>query len=457
MTGVDVIGAGGVVVGPPPVSALSAGGTLPKRTSVAIVGGGIIGVSTAFFLAQKGVPSLVCEKGRLAGEQSSRNWGWCRQAGRDPDELPLMLESIKLWRQLDSMVGGETGYRETGILQLCDTQGALQRCVAWQKYARAAQIATDIVRPEKIPTLVGPTARRWAGALYSPSDGRAEPQLATTAIARAAQRAGAVVVENCAVRGIETSGGRVSAVVTEQGTVACDAVVVAGGAWSRLFCGNFGVDLPALRVMTSVVKTAAVEGAPECAAIGPGFAFRRASDNSYVISQANRNVADVGPDSFKLLRAFSPVLRARWRKLKLRFGSDAWAQWMTPRRWGLDDESPFERYRTLDPAPYKPFADEAVRNCADAFPVFRNVTIDRMWAGFIDVTPDVRPVISDVADVPGVYLSTGFSGHGFGLGPGAGKLTADLVLGDTPVVDARPFNFNRLCGAQMPRPSPLAV
>ena len=85
---------------------------LPARADVVIVGGGIIGTSAALFLAEKGVSVALCEKGHIAGEQSSRNWGWCRKMGRDPRELPLIIESLRLWQGMNERVEAETGFRQ---------------------------------------------------------------------------------------------------------------------------------------------------------------------------------------------------------------------------------------------------------------------------------------------------------------------------------------------------------
>src|SRR3954449_12718677 len=101
--------------------------TQPTETRVVVVGGGIIGVCTAFFLARKGVPVVVCEKGVIAGEQSSRNWGWCRTMGRDPRELPLAIESLKLWRGLNQRIGDETGFRQIGTLYICPDEEAYRK------------------------------------------------------------------------------------------------------------------------------------------------------------------------------------------------------------------------------------------------------------------------------------------------------------------------------------------
>src|ERR1700752_2076398 len=94
----------------------------PARADVVVVGGGIVGVSAALHLAKKGVSVVVCEKGRIAGEQSSRNWGWCRTMGRDADEIPLAIESLRLWRGMNERTGRETGFRQPGIVYLCETE-----------------------------------------------------------------------------------------------------------------------------------------------------------------------------------------------------------------------------------------------------------------------------------------------------------------------------------------------
>ena len=106
----------------PPVDFVRSDTDLPERVSVVVIGGGIIGVSTALFLAEKGYSVAICEKGRIGGEQSSRNWGWCRTMGRDIGEIPLALESLRLWRGMNERTGRETGFRQPGIVYLCENE-----------------------------------------------------------------------------------------------------------------------------------------------------------------------------------------------------------------------------------------------------------------------------------------------------------------------------------------------
>ena len=132
------------------------------------------------------------------------------------------------------------------------------------------------------------------------------------------------------------------------------------------------------------------------------------------------------------------------RSLRLRIGRRFIEEWKLPRRWALDRPSPFESVRVLDPEPSQPILAQGQSHLVRSFPVFKNAAIAQIWAGLIDVTPDAVPVISPIEALPGFYLAAGFSGHGFGIGPSAGRLIADMVIGDNPIVDPTPFRFERL-------------
>lgn len=416
---------------------------LPTRVSVVVIGGGIVGVSTTLALAEKGVSVALCEKGEIGAEQSGRNWGWARVGNRDPREIPLMIESKRIWRTLDQRIEGETGYRRPGVLYLCETEADIARYEKWLVHAKLYQLDHRILSSDEVAALLPGAARRWPGAIYSATDGRAEPQKAAPAIAAGARRKGASILTRCAVRGIETGAGRISGVVTEKGRIACDAVVLAGGAWSRLFCGNLGIDFPQLKVRASVMRTGAIAGAPEANAGGRGFAFRKRLDGGYTIANRGASTAEIVPDSFRLFFQYMPALRAQWNDLRLRLGGRFVEELRMPRRWSLDAVTPFETTRILDPEPDHDLLDEAFRMLVQAFPVFAGAPILDRWAGMIDVTPDVVPVIGPVASTPGFFIASGFSGHGFGIGPGAGRLMADLVTGDPSIVDATPFRLER--------------
>jgi glycine/D-amino acid oxidase-like deaminating enzyme len=427
---------------------------LPKRTAVAVVGGGIIGAATALELAERGIDVTLIEKGTIAGEQSSRNWGWCRQMGRDRREIPLILESLKAWRGINQRIGLETGFRQCGIIYLCETEAELAAREGWyRENARPFGLSSRLIGGEEADRLQPGSTRKWVGALYTEDDGRAEPFMAAPAIALGARNRGAKIVTGCAARGLETQAGHVSAVVTEKGRIACDTIVLAGGAWSRRFCHNIDVELPQLTVINSVMRTEPIETGLERSCSGGKFAIRKRLDGGYTIAHRHLSVADIVPDSFRLLFRFIPALMVDRKGLRLRLGRRLLDEARLRRRWKLDEVSPFEQVRVLDPAPVDPILDEAAASLKQYYPAFLNMRIAERWAGAIDATPDAVPVISPVARLPGLYLATGFSGHGFGLGLGAGKLAADIVTGSPPCVDPTPFRLNRYFDGTRPRPT----
>jgi len=415
----------------------------PNKADVVVIGGGIVGVSAAYYLARRGVSVALCEKGLIAAEQSSRNWGWVRQMGRDVAEIPLAMESLRLWKGLNAELGEDTGFRQTGISYLCRNEREMEEYRKWQNAARDYQIGTRILDRSGVASLLTGMEETFLGGMHTATDGRAEPTMATSAIARGAQKLGAVILSNCAVRGIETEGGAVSGVVTERGAICTRQVVLAGGAWSRLFCTSLGIDLPILKVLGSVACIAPVGNLPDMPVGASNFAFRRRVDGSYTISMRHGNLVPIVPDSFRLFFDFSPQLLTSWRELKLRFGRRFFEEARMPRTWELDQETIFERVRVLDPEPVHSWLKRGIEYAGKAFPALRGAKITRSWGGLIDTTPDAVPVIGPAEKIPGLFLATGFSGHGFGIGPGAGLLVAEMLAGENTGVDPAPFRLDR--------------
>ncbi|MBT5264943.1 MAG: FAD-binding oxidoreductase [Rhodospirillaceae bacterium] len=416
---------------------------LPEKVDVVVIGAGIIGASTAYYLAKRGISVALCEKGRIAGEQSSRNWGFVRQQGRDPAEIPMVMESLRLWRGLNQELGEETGFHQGGNIYLAQDDAQVAQYENWLEHAKQHQLDTRILSPGEIDKVLPGTGLPWKAAMHTPSDGRAEPSLATAAIVRAAIRGGAHMLESCAVRGVETTGGHVSGVVTERGSIGCSSVVLAGGTWSSLFSGNLGLRLPQLGIRESVIRTNPQPAVTEGGVWTRDVAFRRRKDGGY--SAAHGSIVDhqVTPDTFRFMRDFWGSYRAESGRLRVKFGRPFIEGLTTPRHWRLDAETVFERVRVLDPSADQTMTRIILANLKRAFPELGEARIEEAWAGHIDVTPDAIPVISPIAAVPGFYLSTGYSGHGFGIGPGAGLATAEMVAGGAMTFDLTPFQFSR--------------
>lgn len=426
--------------------------TLPDKVDVVVIGGGIIGTSTALELSEKGLRVALCEKGGIGQEQSSRNWGWVRISRRDPREIPLMAEALRIWPGMNDRTGRELGYKRAGIMFSCRTDEDMARYERWSEHLKPYQLDSRMVSGAEFAELMPGCEEPVKGGLYTSVDGRAEPQLAAPAIAEAARDRGAAILTETAVRGIETSAGAVSGVVTERGRIGCDAVVLAGGAWSRLFAGNLGIDFPQLKVMNTVLRTEPLEGGPEAAYWTSEYAFRKRKDGGYTIASGSTNVVDIVPDSFRLALRYLPALQHQWRDLSFRVGPRFGQEAGYARKWRNDEASPFEYTRVLDPKPHPRIIRKTLKAAATYFPVFEKAKIAQTWAGYIDVTPDAVPVISAVDGQPGFFMASGFSGHGFGIGPAAGRLMSELVTGRTPCVDPHHFRFSRFSDGTKLRP-----
>jgi glycine/D-amino acid oxidase-like deaminating enzyme len=427
--------------------------SFPTVADVVVIGAGIIGIMTALELAERGLSVVVVEKGEVAAEQSSRNWGWCRQMGRDPREIPLILESLKLWRGMNMRVRAETGFRQCGIAYVASSEAELERYDQWRRdHAVPNGIDSRAITSRQVAELLPGCTKSWAGALYTPSDCRAEPFVAVPAMARALQKLGGKIFNGCAARGIETTAGAVSSVVTERGVISCTRVVLAGGFWSRRFLHNLGISFPQLGVLGSVLRTAPLDGGFATSFSAGKFTARKRLDGGYTVTHNFVSVADIVPDSFRLFFNFLPVYKLDWQGLRLRLGKRFIEEASLARKWRLDETSPFEQVRILDPVPAQWILDEAAAEIKKAFPAFSAMKIAEQWGGIIDATPDAVPVIAPLSQKPGLFLASGFSGHGFGIGPGAGKLMAQIVLGEKTCVDAAPFRFERFTDGSRPQP-----
>ncbi len=427
---------------------------LPDAVDVVVIGGGVIGISTAWYLVQSGASVLVCDKGRVAGEQSSRNWGWIRQQARDPAELPIVIDSINQWERLSRELDEDIGFTRRGVLYAAASDDELAAHEKWLDTAAQHQLDTHMLSSAQVDELIKDKPGQWRGGMYTPSDGRAEPFKAVPALARAVRRRGGRIRESCAVRSLDMQGGLTAGVVTELGYVKTQAVVCAGGAWSTLFLANLGVTLPQLTVRATVARTAV---APDVyggnAALGE-VAIRRRQDGGYTVASSSTNEHFIGADSFRFFTKFLPALTASVRFIRLRFGDGLVERMLPTRRWRDDEITPFEERRVLNPAP-SPRAVAAMRKgLVRRVPQLADIPFAESWAGMIDVTPDVVPVMDEVADVPGLFLATGFSGHGFGIGPGAGRVMADLVLGKPAVHDLSRFRFSRFADGSPMLPGP---
>ncbi|NVM92813.1 glycine/D-amino acid oxidase-like deaminating enzyme [Variovorax sp. SG517] len=425
---------------PQPLRLIETSFPLPPHADAVVIGGGIIGVFTAYYMARRGLSVALVEKGRIGAEQSSRNWGWCRQQNRDARELPMATRSLDLWQQFAADTGEDTGFSRCGLLYLSDDEDEIARWAKWGEFANTAGVTTHMLSSREASERGGATGRAWKGGVFSPSDGTADPSKAAPAVAAALVKLGGTVHQNCAVRGIEREGGRLSGVVTEAGTIKTRMAVYAGGAWASSFLRQQGVRFPQATIRQTIVRVSSVAERLPAALHTARVSVTRRSDGSYNLAISGRGRVDPTAQLLRFAPQFLPMFAKRWRNVfpggleGIRGGHETLA-W-----WRLDAPTPMERVRVLDPRPDAAAVKQTFHRAAELLPALGQAGIANAWAGFVDNTPDGVPGIGEVPEIPGFILAAGFSGHGFGIGPGAGHLIADLATGAPPIFDPAPYN-----------------
>ncbi|WP_417455253.1 NAD(P)/FAD-dependent oxidoreductase [Kiloniella sp.] len=416
---------------------------IPKHVDVVVIGAGIIGISIAYFLAKQGKKVLVCEKGRVAGEQSSRNWGWVRQQGRHSSELPIMKESLRIWRGLAEEIGEDLGFRQCGCLYLAETDAMEQENEGWIDIARQHSLDTKSLSGREVQSLLGQENKYWKSAIYTSSDGRAEPLIAVPRLASAAQGLGVTIIENCAVRSLDVMAGKLSGVYTELGRVNAAQVVSAAGAWSSLFAGFHNISLPQLKVKGTVARTEPVRGFFEGNAVSENIAFRKRIDGGYSIALADQTSHSITPDSFRYFSKFLPLMKKSYRDVSLKFDRSFFNEVGHRVKNNPTKISPFEKNRVLNPKPDENILKQMREALKSHVPELANAAFVESWAGMIETTPDVLPIVSQADHIDGFYMVSGLSGHGFGIGPGMGKVVADLICGRPMEYDLSRFRLDR--------------
>ncbi|UWU79435.1 FAD-binding oxidoreductase [Bradyrhizobium huanghuaihaiense] len=431
---------------PAPLSHIETSPDLPHSADVVVIGGGIIGVFAAYYLTLRGLGVALVEKGRIGAEQSSRNWGWCRQQNRDARELPMATKSLDLWEKFGSESGESTGFSRCGLLYLSNDEAELEGWARWRDFARTAGVTTHMLDATAATRRGTATGRAWKGGVFSPTDGIADPAEAAPAVARAMLRRGGTVHQMCAARGLEIEGGCVSAVVTERGTIRTRIAILAGGAWSSSFCHQAGIRLPLASIRSSILSVSqGAKGLPDALHTAAVSVTKR-GDGGYTLAISGRGRVDPTAQQLRFGPQFLPMFLRRWRSLLpgglegVRSGHE------TLQRWRVSEPTPMERMRILDPTPDRNTIALTHRRALELLPALKNTRINAAWGGYIDSTPDGVPVIGETSGLPGLVLAAGFSGHGFGIGPGAGHLIADIVTGAAPIVDPQSYRPDRFAG-----------
>ncbi len=416
----------------------------PQHVDVAIIGGGIIGCATAYYLAKKGVDVAVFEKAHgVAQEQSGRNWGFVRQLGRDPEELPLMIQSNQLWQGLEKELKSDLGWQQAGILGMTDKESAMPAYEQWREVAKPFGVDTRILNGNEVSDLLPSMNRDWVGGIYLANDGNADPEKVTHAFADAIRRKKGRVITNCAVLGVETKAGAICGITTDRGFVTANTVVVAAGAWTRQVLSWLKIDLPQIRIRGTVGRTLPVSRVSDIAAWTPHLGFVQRKDGCFTLSGLDVSDFDISLDALEYARYYLPTFMKHRDMVQLKFGHPFLLDLLGRIPGSSAMRDPLRRARISEPMPSKRKLKRTLDELRGLFDVTHDVELKKAWAGHIEMTPDMLPVIDGDVGTSGLIVVTGLSGHGFGMGPGVGSVVAELANGDTPSVDLRPFRLSR--------------
>jgi sarcosine oxidase subunit beta len=372
------------------------------ETDVVIVGGGISGVCSAYYLARRGARVVLLERGAVGSQASGVNFGGLRSNGRAEGELPLSLRALREWQQIEALVGDDCEVEFTGHVEICDRREHMASVEAWAAMARRYGVDCELIGGNAVAERFPWIGRRVIGACFVVADGAANPRLAAPNFALAARRLGADIREQCLVRSVTHDGSRFVVEAGEKLTVVARALVNAAGAWAGRIASQFGEQF-SLDVM-----------APQMVVSEP-FARRITSTVDYPVAGRYFYVRQV-------------------KRGNVLFGrGPGRADLKTGRAQFLPQN-----------------AFDAARIAMDVVPALRGRTILRTWSGIEGKSPDSMPYLGFSRTVPNLIHAFGFSGHGFQLGPGTGVVVSELALDgrtSTQIEAFDPYRFARAAAA----------
>ncbi len=369
------------------------GAALPDRADVVVVGGGVMGASAAFHLAEAGVSVLLVERGELSGGSTSRAAGGVRANFSDALNIALGQRSLELFGRFGERPGQEIDLHRSGYLFVLTRPEDVElftASVALQNSLGVESRMVDVDEACRLSPLLDPDG--VLGAAWSPNDGHCTPESVVLGYATGARRLGATVRTGVEVVGISTSGDEITSVDTTEGSVSTGCVIDCAGAWSPEIAAYVGVDLPVTPYKRELLIT---EPMPDPV------------DMAFTIDYAT---------SFYWHREGPGILTGFSRP---------------------DMEPGFDTSRDAD------FPERLAQLAAVRAPRLLDLGVRSGWAGLYETTPDHNALLGESSRISRFLYATGFSGHGFLQGPAVGEILRDMYLGVTPFIDVTPLDVER--------------
>jgi len=415
-----------------------------KKADVVIIGAGIVGCAAAYYLSKNGSKVILVDKGKIGWEQSGRNWGFVRQQGRHPLELPLMMEGNKIWQNLEQELGADIEWVQGGNLRIGTNDEDMEVLEKMVTDERDLGLDVRLLSRGDVEKVIPSLGANWGvGGMFTPGDGHAEPIKATRAFARAARKCGTLLYEHCAVVDVLKTGNQITGVVTEYGEISTSTVICAAGAWSAQLGRMIGVDLPQRKVRATVAATDPLPQLTTSGVWASDVSFRQKIDGTLYIAAGGAADIDITFEVFRHWKAFLPNYKKSWKTLRFHAGYPLLKDLAGILPWSTTRKNPFAHVVDQEPKPNKGKVEKSRIALMKLFPAVEQVSIRRCWAGYIDVTPDMVPVLGETPDVRGFVFATGFSGHGFAMGPIVGRTMSELIFDGRSQVDIHGLRYSR--------------
>lgn len=366
----------------------------PKTADVVIIGGGVVGVATAYYLGKSGVKNvLVLEKGTVCSGSTGRCGAGIRAQWGLELNCRMALASLDIFEQLDDELGLPTGLNQGGYLLVAYKEKEWEQFKKNVELQHSLGIKTEIFTDKKRAYEICPgvAVDDALGFTFHNRDGHADPFLTTFAYQEAAKRYGVTFSKFTEVTGLNVAGDKITGVVTTKGTVSCETVVNCAGPWAQDIAIMAGIKLPNWAERHEIIITEPVDPGV-CPPMLMSF-----SGNYYIQQRPHGSI----------IAGESPA------------------------------HEPLLEYTSTDHS-----AASIAKSIMKMLPRAKDIRVVRQWAGYYDMTPDSAPILGET-DVKGFWHATGFSGHGFMLGPVAGEIMRDLINGKKPMIDPTIMDYHR--------------